>query len=195
MNSYVTGTVIKQLREKQNLTQAMLADMICVSDKTVSKWETGKGLPDISLLEPLAAALRVSVTELISGQLVRNTNTHGNMFNAKFYVCPVCGNVVLSVGEGVFSCHGIALSALDAEASSDADISVVEDELFIKIPHKMEKNDYISFICGVAADRVQLVKLYPEGNAEARIKRSGVRFIYYYDIKNGLYKQTVSGNI
>ncbi len=50
MNSYVTGTVIKQLREKQNLTQAMLADMICVSDKTVSKWETGKGLPDISLL-------------------------------------------------------------------------------------------------------------------------------------------------
>ena len=52
MENYVTGAVIKALREKGNLTQKELADRIGVSDKTVSKWETGKSLPDITLLEP-----------------------------------------------------------------------------------------------------------------------------------------------
>ena len=50
MNSYVTGATIKQLRERRKLTQAELAERIGVSSKTVSKWETAKGLPDISLL-------------------------------------------------------------------------------------------------------------------------------------------------
>ena len=67
MNSYVTGNTIKQLREKRNMTQAELAERIGVSSKTVSKWETAKGLPDISLLQPLAQALRISVIELMNG--------------------------------------------------------------------------------------------------------------------------------
>ena len=58
MNSYVTGAAIKQLRENRNLTQAELAEQIGVSSKTVSKWETGKGLPDISLLQPRDGAVR-----------------------------------------------------------------------------------------------------------------------------------------
>ena len=61
MNSYVTGATIKQLRESRKLTQAELADKIGVSSKTVSKWETAKGLPDISLLQPLAEALGICV--------------------------------------------------------------------------------------------------------------------------------------
>ena len=67
MQSYVTGEVIRGLREKRRLTQRDLAQRLNVSDKTVSKWETGRGLPDITLLEPLAGALSVSVTELLSG--------------------------------------------------------------------------------------------------------------------------------
>lgn len=55
MNTYVTGTVIKALREQKNCTQQQLADQLHLSAKTISKWETGKGLPDITLLEPLAA--------------------------------------------------------------------------------------------------------------------------------------------
>ena len=54
MNTYVTSATIKHLREKQGLTQAELAEKIGVSSKTISKWETAKGLPDISLLQPLA---------------------------------------------------------------------------------------------------------------------------------------------
>ena len=67
MNKYVTGAIIKELREKHHLTQAELAEKINVSDKTVSKWETAKGYPDISLLEPIAKVFWISVTELISG--------------------------------------------------------------------------------------------------------------------------------
>ena len=65
MNTYVTGSTIRLLREAKGLTQAELARQLLVSAKTVSKWETAKGLPDISLLEPLAAALGVSVLELM----------------------------------------------------------------------------------------------------------------------------------
>ena len=67
MDNYITGAAIKRLREEKGLTQSTLADEIGVSDKTISKWETAKGLPDISLLEPLSRALGVSVMELMSG--------------------------------------------------------------------------------------------------------------------------------
>ena len=68
MNHYITGAVIKRLREAKHLTQAQLAEKLCVSDKAVSKWETGKGFPDVKLLEPLARALGVSLVELMRGE-------------------------------------------------------------------------------------------------------------------------------
>ena len=106
MNQYVTGAVIRELREKKNLTQAELAEKLCVSDKTISKWETAKGYPDISLLEPIARVFGVSITELISGNAVINANVSSNMLRSKFYVCPVCGNILHSMGEAVIHCHG-----------------------------------------------------------------------------------------
>ena len=92
-NQYVTGAMIKRLREKIHLTQAELAEKINVTDKAVSKWETGRGLPDISLIEVLAKALGVSVIELLSGENITNKNKASKMSRASFYVCPVCGNV------------------------------------------------------------------------------------------------------
>lgn len=86
MNQYVTGAVIKRLREGKGLTQAQLAEKIDVSSKTVSKWETAKGLPDISLIEPLSLALGVSVMELLSGDAVVNQNKSANMLRSAFYV-------------------------------------------------------------------------------------------------------------
>ena len=84
MNTYVTGATIKQLRENRSLTQAELAEKIGVSSKTVSKWETGKGLPDISLLQPLAAALGISLIELMNGEPIINKNTSANMLRCKW---------------------------------------------------------------------------------------------------------------
>ena len=94
MDSYLTGQTIKRLREAKNMTQAELADRIGVSSKAVSKWETSKGLPDISLMEPLSRALGVSVVELMSGVTVSNKNLYSNpsVFCSDHY----CVGVILS---------------------------------------------------------------------------------------------------
>ena len=115
MEHYVTGAAIRALREKKGCTQKQLADQLSVSDKTVSKWETGRGLPDITLLEPLARALSVSVAGLLSGDCAVNRNRSGNMQRGHFYVCPVCGNFLFALGEGAYSCCGITLPPLEAE--------------------------------------------------------------------------------
>ena len=106
MDHYVTGGVIRALREKKKLTQAALSDKIGVSDKAVSKWETGRGLPDITLLEPLAAAPGVPVIERMRGAPVVNRNVSANMRRGTFYVCPVCGNMLHSLGAARFSLRG-----------------------------------------------------------------------------------------
>ena len=87
MNQYVTGTMIRELREKHGLTQAELAEKLNVSDKAVSRWETGKGYPDITLLEPIASVFGISITELLSGVPVSNTNLSSNILRSMFYLC------------------------------------------------------------------------------------------------------------
>lgn len=194
MNTYITGSTIKSLREAKNLTQSQLAQQIGVSDKAVSKWETGKGLPDLSLLEPLGAALGVSVLELLSGELVVNRNTSGNMLRTKFYVCPICGNILHATGNALISCCGITLPPLEAEDMDDAHrpvIEPVEDEHFITVPHPMTKQHYISFLAYLTSDRLQLVKLYPEGNAETRLRLRGRGMLYLYCNHHGLMKQRI----
>jgi len=192
MNQYVTGAVIKELREQKGLTQAGLAEKLTVSDKAVSKWETGKGYPDITLLEPLACELGVSIAELISGNTVTNTNVSANMMRCKFYVCPVCGNAMVSTGEAAICCHGVELFPLEAEEPDEGHVvnaSQVEDELFVQVEHSMTKLHYISFMAAVSPDRVQLVKMYPESSAEARFKIDQVGALFVYCNKDGLFRQ------
>ena len=194
MNPYVTGAAIKQLREQRNLTQAELGDKIGVSAKTVSKWETAKGLPDVSLLEPLAKALSISVIELMNGEQITNRNVSANMLRSKFYVCPMCGNIIHSMGDSLMSCCGITLPALDAEEADEehtVTIERVEDEHFITVHHPMTKQHYISFLAYVTTDRMQLVKLYPEGNAETRMQLWGRGVLYWYCNRHGLYKKKI----
>ena len=192
MNIYVTGATIRQLREGRNMTQSDLADLIGVSSKAISKWETGKGLPDISLLQPLAQALGISLIELMNGEHIINRNVSANMLRCKFYVCPVCGNVIHCLGNAVVSCCGITLPALDPEEADDAHlltIENVEDEHFITVHHPMTKDHYISFVAHVTSDRLQMVKLYPEGNPETRLQLRGRGYIYYYCNQHGLFRK------
>ena len=192
MNTYVTGSTIKQLRETRNLTQAELAKRIGISSKTVSKWETAKGLPDISLLQPLAQALGISVIELMNGEQITNRNISANLLRSKFYVCPICGNVLHSTGSALISCCGITLPALEAEEPDEAhEITVepVEDEHFITVRHPMTKEHYISFVAFVTSDRIQFVKLYPEGNAQTRLQLRGMGYLYYYCNRHGLFRR------
>ena len=146
MNQYVTGAVIKELREKYHLTQAELAEKLNVSDKTVSKWETAKGYPDISLLEPIAKVFGISVTELISGNAVRNVNVSANMMRSKFYVCPVCGNNIHSMGEAVIQCHGITLTPCQAEETDENHMIFIErdeDEYYVRIEHDIDRKSVV----------------------------------------------------
>ena len=189
MDPYITGQIIRTLREKNKMTQAELALNLSVSDKTISKWETGKGYPDITLLDRLSQVLNISMTELLLGLKIDNQNISANMLKTHFYVCPVCGNVIHSTGGAMISCHGITLPALESEEITDdmIELNLVEDEYFIKIKHPMTKIHYISYIAAVSSDRVQFVKLYPEGEASARFKTSGVKYLYYYCNQDGLF--------
>ena len=191
MNTYVTSSTIRTLREQRGLTQEKLAQQIGVSSKTISKWETAKGLPDVSLLQPLAQALGISLIELMNGEHIINRNVSANMLRCKFHVCPVCGNIIQSTGNSVISCCGITLPPLEAE-EADLDHAVliqqVEDEHFITIDHPMTKEHYISFVAFVTSDRVQFVKLYPEGNAETRLQLRGFGMLYWYCNHHGLFK-------
>ena len=194
MNQYITGAMIKRLREDRALTQQQLAQKMNVSDKVISKWETGRGYPDISLVETLSAALGVSVIELFSGQNVVNTNQASNMLRMQLYVCPVCGNVIQSTGKAVVSCCGIVLPALEAEPEDDAHHLCVErseDDFYVTILHEMSKTHYISFIAAVRDDGFELSKLYPEGNAEARFKISRTKYLLYCCNQHGLFRTSV----
>ena len=192
MNTYVTGTTIKQLREAKRLTQAELGEKIGVSSKTVSKWETAKGLPDISLLQPLSQALGVSVIELMNGEQITNRNRSSNLLRAKFYVCPVCGNVLWGFGNAMVSCCGVTLPALEAEEPDDAHtltVETVEDEHCLRLPHPMTKEHCISFAAYVTTDRIQLVKFYPEGDAQTRMQLRGHGILCWYCNRHGLFCQ------
>ncbi|MDO4746481.1 MAG: helix-turn-helix domain-containing protein [Bacillota bacterium] len=194
MDQYITGKTIKALRENNGMTQAEVAEKLNVSDKTISKWETSKGYPDISLLEPISELFGITITELLSGDIVKNINVSANMMRSKFYICPVCGNILHCMGEAVIHCHGVQLIPCQPEATDEnhkMSIEKVEDEYYVHIEHEMKKDHYISFVAAVSDDRIQMVKLYPEGNAETRFQMRGVRKILFYCNRDGLYSMNI----
>lgn len=194
MDTYITGAAIRSLREKKGLSQTQLAERIGVSSKAVSKWETAKGLPDITLIQPLARELGVSVLELMSGDAVINQNISSNILRSKFYVCPLCGNIIRTTGDTLISCCGITLPPLEAEEMDDDHsvvVETVEDEHFITIAHDMTKRHFVSFIAYLTSDRVQFVKLYPEGNAQTRMQLRGRGYLYIYCNQYGLMRKRI----
>ena len=192
MDHYVTGAAIRALREKLGMTQAELAEKICVSDKAVSKWETGRGFPDVSLLEPIGKALRVSVPELLCGRTIVNGNRGSDMLKSLFYVCPVCGNVLFTRGNAMISCCGIQLPPLEAEEPDEAHtmtVRRVEDEICVSADHPMSKEHFLSFIAYMTPDCCEIKALYPEGSAETRFFYRGSGRLYTYCNRHGLFRQ------
>lgn len=194
MNNYISGKIIKELRERKKYTQLELANIIGVSDKTISKWETERGLPDITLIKPLAESLGVSIIELMNGEYIINKNKSSNMLKSRFSVCPICGNIIHSMGENVSSCCGINLPNLEAELEDEKhliNVQQINDEYYITLNHKMTKEHYISFIAYITMDKCEIIKLYPEQNSEARFFNKGKGIIYIYCNNDGLYKKII----
>ena len=116
------------------------------------------------------------------------------MLRSHFYVCPLCGNVIHAAGQAVVSCCGVTLPPLEAEEPDKAHtltMEPVEDETFLRLDHPMIKTHYISFLACLTGDRCQLVRFYPEGNGECRLRLSRGGVLYYYCNRHGLFRQKV----
>lgn len=187
------GNLILQLRKEKNMTQKQVADLLNISDKTISKWERGLGCPDVSLLSELSKIFDINIEKILLGDLEPNDMDGGNMKRIKFYVCPNCGNIITSTGEGEMSCCGRKLKALTPSIIDDNhEISVeeVENDYYVTINHEMSKEYYISFVAYVTYDRVLLIKLYPEQSPTVRFPRLCGKFergkFYIYCNQHGL---------
>ena len=194
MDSKKTGALIRAARVKKRLKQRELADRLLVSDKTVSKWETGGGCPDAGLLPALSAALGVGVDELLRGSLSENESDRGNMKRLRFYVCPQCGNILTSTGEAAVSCCGAPLRPLEARVPDEAHeltVERVEDEWFVSSRHPMEREHYISFAALLTSDRLELVRCYPEWELQTRFFRRGMSTLYWFCTKDGLFQKPI----
>lgn len=193
MSTYISADTIRQLRELRGLTQRALAEAVGVTDKAVSKWETGRGLPDVTLVEPLARTLGVSVAELLTGDVRQNANRAGNMMRSAFYVCPICGNVVVATGEGSFSCCGSAMLPQEPEtpepnSAHEFRVERVENDWYVTLDHPMTKEHFISFVAYVTMDGVCLKKLHPEQMVQLRFHSAGSGWMYLYCNQHGLFR-------
>lgn len=193
MNPEKIGNLILQLRKEKNLTQKQLGEKLGLSDKTISKWERGLGCPDISLLRDISKIFNVDIEKILLGDLQENDINGGNMKRIKFYVCPNCGNVINSTGDGDFSCCGRKLEALVPKVMDEnhsINIEEVENDYYIEINHEMTKEHFISFVAYVTYDRVLLIKLYPEQSPTVRFPRLCGKFergkFYMYCNQHGL---------
>lgn len=192
MDCAKVGQLIRTVRQEKNMTQNQLAELLRVTDKAISKWERGLGLPDISLLPELSAALELDMEKLLEGCLPDGPEQGGNMKKSKFYVCPSCGGISLCTGDAAVSCCGRRLAALEpkkAEPGQRLKAEQVEDAWYITSDHPMTKDSYISFVAFLAGGAATLVKQYPEWNLQARIPRRERGMLIWYSAEQGLLYQ------
>lgn len=185
-----SGKLLRDLRISKGMTQKQVAEQLGVLPKTVSKWETGHGFPDVSAVSALADILGVSERILLSGDLIKNMEEVGNMKKTKFYVCPHCGAIMQGTGEFQLVCCGKPLAPLQAAQADDEHtihVSEIENDFYITFHHEMTKEHFISFLAYVTFDKVLLVKLYPEQDASARFPKMHGGIFYYYCNQHGLF--------
>ena len=194
MDCKKVGKLIYELRKEKNMTQKQVAELMNISDKTISKWERGLGCPDVSLLLSLSNIFGVSIEGILSGEINLNELSGGNMKNIKFYVCDKCGNLITSTSEAAISCCGKKMEAAVAKKAEEGhklNVDSIENEFFITTEHEMKKEHYITFVAHVKGDRVQIVKQYPEWNMQFRLNQVGRGKLYFYCINHGLFYQIV----
>ncbi len=185
-----TGKLIAQLRREKGLTQKAVAEKLGICAKTVSKWETGHGFPDVSFISMLSQIFEVAPAKLLEGELPKIKPEVGNVKKTKFYVCAQCGNILTSVGNAEIVCCGRKLAPLAAKEADEAHklkLETIEDDFYITFAHPMTKAHYISFISYVRFDRVLTVKLYPEQDAAVRFAKMFGGTLYYYCTGHGLF--------
>ena len=191
MDQVQTGLLLRALRKEKSLTQQQLADALGVQAKTVSKWECGRGCPDLATLPMLARLLDVSAVALLKGDLDTHPKETGIMKNTKFYRCPDCGSIVTTTGNASVTCCGRTLTALEVQKADDCHGASVEDmdgEWYVSFPHEMTKEHFITFAAVLGYDRVLVVRLYPEQSGEVRLPRLPGGKIFLCCSRDGLFR-------
>jgi len=194
MNNIKVGELIRRLRKENHMTQQKLAEKLHVSDKAVSKWERGLGCPEVSLITELSRIFEVDMQNLLSGELNRNELLGGNMKKMKFYVCPICGNLVASMIETSVTCCGRKLKTITPVKATEEEklsVQIIENDFFISSEHEMTRDHYITFVGLMTSDTVMLKKQYPEWNLQLRIPVFAHGWLLWYCNKHGLFYQEV----
>jgi len=189
-----TGKLISELRRERRLTQREVAEKLGICAKTVSKWETGHGFPDVSLISSLSEIFSIDILKLLDGEMPKTKSEAGNVKRTKFYVCKKCGNILTSLGDSEILCCGRRLSPLLPKPTDDAHKltnDAVEDDYYITFSHPMTKEHYISFASYVRFDRILTIKLYPEQDGELRLPQMRGGKLYFYCTRDGLFEASI----
>jgi DNA-binding XRE family transcriptional regulator/desulfoferrodoxin (superoxide reductase-like protein) len=191
MDCAKVGALISALRKEKKMTQKEIAQMMNISDKTISKWERGIGCPDVSLLAELSNILGINIEKILLGDLDEKKADAGNMKKIKFYVCKNCSNIITATTSAEISCCGRKLEALIpklSDAYHTMDITEIEDDYYLTMNHEMSKSHYISFIAFTDYDKIMIKKLYPQQDMEARIPRMAHGKFLVYCSEHGLFE-------
>ncbi|MBQ7858661.1 MAG: DUF2087 domain-containing protein [Faecalibacterium sp.] len=190
MDAEKIGALLHTLRTGAGYTQRQVAQALCVTEQAVSKWERGKGCPDLSLLPALADLYAVDLRALLAGQL-KVSSQGGNMRNLKIYFCPQCGNLAAQLGGAQLTCCGRPLAALQPRPAADGHlptITAVEDEWYLEFDHPMTKQHHLTFVAQVGLDHYRLTRLYPEQQPALRLPKLARCTLLIGCSEGGLYK-------
>lgn len=195
IDSTKIGMLIRYLRIEKNMTQKQLADKMRLSDKTISKWERGIGLPDISYLSELSEILNVNIEEMLKGELTPSNFEGGNMKKSKYFVCPTCKNLTICTGDSQISCCGRKLEPLKLEkAPEDKKLIVgeLQDNWHITSNNPMTKDNYISFVALVSSTEIDIIKQYPEWALTVEFNKNKRGMLIWYCANDGLLYQMLN---
>ena len=190
MKQQKIGELIRNKRISKGMTQLRLAELLSVSDKTVSKWECGGGSPDLSMFDSLSEILEIDIASLVNGEYCENKSVNGNLKKLNFFVCQSCGNITWQIGNAAVTCCGHKLKALEAVKADNAHqlkSEHIDNDFYITSEHEMTREHYISFIAFVTSDSVTVKKLYPEWSLDARIPYRSHGRLFGYCTKDGLF--------
>ena len=197
MDPVKTGRLIRKLRTAHAMTQKQLAERIHVGDKAVSKWENGKGCPDISLLNALAEVFGTDISILLSGEIRKNESENGNMRKVRFYVCGCCGNIIAASSEAAVTCCGSKLSSPELRKAAEDEMLTVTDmdgEWYITSAHPMTKEHFISFAAYVNDSAIMIFRQYPEWDMQITLPVQRAGRLIWYCRECGLLYQDISPN-
>ena len=184
------GLMIRKLRTDKHLTQAELAELLHVSNKTVSKWECGSGCPEVSMFPALSKVLDVDFAALFSGETAEKPTDSGNLRKLQFYICPNCGNLITSTSDAAVSCCGkVLLPQRLQRAGEEIKVQLIDREYQISSDHEMSREHYITFLALRSSEQILLRKLYPEWDLELHMPYIPGAMLIWHCNQHGLFYQ------